>query len=83
MFMQASGRKAATKEDSSKIRLAAKAVVLVGDMGFEQYKTAAEYMQSKKEAGENAGSIGPVGFGNLSPLVSIVEEQLRQDVQDN
>lgn len=82
MLMQACGRKAAMEEDISKVTPAAKAVVLVGDLGFEQYKNASEYLKSRKEAGETGENFGPVGFRNLSPLVGILEEQLRQDAQD-
>lgn len=82
MLIQASGRKAAMAEDMSKVTPAAKAVVLMGDLGFEQYKNASEYLESRKEAGESGQNFGPVGFRNLSPLVGIVEEQLWQDTRE-
>ena len=82
-FMQASGRPAAVKENSKAEWPAAKAVVLVGDVGFEQYKSASEYFKSKKKPGHaHEFNEASVGFGNLSPLISIIEEQQQQDAQD-
>ena len=80
--MQASGRPAAVKENSKAEWPAAKAVVLVGDVGFEQYKSASEYSKSKKKPG-HAREFGEasVGFGNLSPLVGVIEQQ-HQHTQD-
>ena len=80
MFMQTSGRKADVKEDSSIVQPAAKAVVLVGDVGFEQYKSASKYMKTRKKPGHTREfGEASVGFGNLSPLASIVDEQQQQD----
>ena len=80
--MQASGRKAAVKEDSSKLQPAAKAMVLVGDVGFEQYRSASEYRKNKKKLGQARFGEASVGFGNLSPLVDVIEKQRQEGTQD-
>ena len=80
---QASGTRSAVKNDSRAEWPAAEAVVLVGDIGFEQYKSASEYLKSKQKPG-HAHELGEasVGYGNLSPLVGIIEEQQQRDAQD-
>lgn len=80
--MQASGRKAAVTEDSSTLQPAAKALVLVGDVGFEQYRSASEYRKILQKPGQARFGEASVGFGNLSPLVDVVEKQWHKDTQD-
>ena len=80
---QASGSKSDVKKHLTAEWPAAEAVVLVGDVGFEQYKSASEYFKSKKKPGHaHEFNEASVGFGNLSPLISIIEEQQQQDAQD-
>lgn len=83
-FMQASGNKSTSvKEDSRAEWPAAKAMLLVGDLGIEQYKSASEYMKNRKKPGHTRESEETsVGFGNLSPLVGVIEEQQQQHAQD-
>ena len=81
--MQANGRTAAVQQDSNAAWPAAKAVVLVGDVGAEQYQSASDYLQSKKKGGgAHVFGEAPVGFGNLSPLVGVIEEQQQQETHD-
>lgn len=77
--MQASGRKVADEEDSSTPQLAAKALMLVGDMGFEQYRSATEYRKNKLKAGQPIFEAVSAGFGNVALLVDILEKQRHQD----
>lgn len=81
--MQANGRTAAVKKDSNAEWPAAKAVVLMGDVGFEKYRNASDFRKSMKTPG-HARQFGEasVAFRNLSPLVGLMEEQQQGDMQD-
>lgn len=66
---QATGRKKTTaKEEKTKSdsEPVAQGLVLVGDVGFEKYKTASEYLKAKKQSNQGRFSEASVGFGNLS-----------------
>jgi len=52
----------------------------VGDIGFEKYKTASDYLKAKKQSNPGRFSEASVGFGNLSAIASILEQQ-QQDEQ--
>lgn len=84
-FMQANGRTAAVEKDSNAEWPAAKAVMLMGDVGFEKYRNASEVTKSMKTPG-HARQFGEatvtVAFRNLSPLVGVMEEQQQGDMQD-
>ncbi len=51
----------------------------MGDIGFEKYKTASDYLKAKKQSNQGRFSEASVGFGNLSAIASILEQQ--QDEQ--
>lgn len=53
----------------------------MGDIGFENYKTASDYLKAKKQSNQGRFSEASVGFGNLSAIASILEQQQQQDEQ--
>ncbi|KAL0046084.1 hypothetical protein WJX82_001939 [Trebouxia sp. C0006] len=79
----ATGRKKTAAKDKNKKSNSAESVgqglVLVGDIGFEKYKTASDYLKAKKQSNQGRFSEASVGFGNLSAIASILEQQ--QDEQ--
>lgn len=81
--MQATGRKKTAAKDKNKKSNSAESVgqglVLVGDIGFEKYKTASDFLKAKKQSNQGRFSEASVGFGNLSAIASILEQQ--QDEQ--
>lgn len=52
----------------------------MGDIGFENCKTASDYLKAKKQSNQGRFSEASVGFGNLSAIASILEQQ-QQDEQ--
>lgn len=78
----ATGRKKTAAKKKSKKGDSAESVgqglVLVGDIGFEKYKTASDYLKAKKQLNEGRFSEASVGFGNLSAIASILEQQQQQ-----
>ncbi len=80
---QATGRKKTAAKEKNKKSDSAESVgqglVLVGDIGFEKYKTASGYLKAKKQSNHGRFSEASVGFGNLSAIAIILEQQ--QDEQ--
>ncbi len=81
--MQATGRKKTAAKEKNKKSDSAESVgqglVLVGDIGFEKYKTASDFLKAKKQSNQGRFSEASVGFGNCSAIASILEQQ--QDKQ--
>lgn len=50
-------------------------VILIGDLGFEQYKSGAQYVKQKRKMGQQGMVESSVGFGNVSMLGGWVEQQ--------
>lgn len=72
--MQATGKKKTAKPQSNTEGLSpAQALLLVGDVGLEKYRSGLQYIMEQKGLRMvlRAGS----GFGNLSTLASIIEQQ--------
>ncbi|DBA98759.1 TPA: hypothetical protein ACH3X1_014530 [Trebouxia sp. C0004] len=81
----ATGRKKTAAKEKNKKTNSAESVgqglVLVGDIGFEKYKTAFDYLKAKKQSNQGRFSEASVGFGNLSAIASVLEQQKQQDEQ--
>lgn len=73
--MQATGKKKSVIQGSSGAELPpAQALLLVGDVGLDKYRNGAQYIKEQKGLRFGEGS---VGFGNLSPVATIIEMQQR------
>lgn len=81
MRLQATGKRAESVVSDTQ-QPATKALLLVGDIGFEKHKNAAEYIGSKQHK-SSIGRFGEatVGFGNLAPLAALVEQQVKEQQQ--
>ena len=80
--MQATGKKKAalnrkkqSKEAEDDEVPVAHGLVLVGDVGFENFKTASKYLKARKLLNEGRLNETSVGFGNLSAIAGIIEQQ--------
>ncbi len=72
--VQATGKRASAKK-SGKPEPIAQGLVLVGDIGFEKYKSASDYLKARKASSQGRFSEASVGFGNLSAIAGILEQQ--------
>ena len=76
--MQATGKKKTPKQEGiSDAMSPAQALVVVGDVGLDKYRSATQYIEEQKQKGLRVG-LGSVGFGNLSPLAAIIEQQAEE-----
>ena len=78
--VQATGKKSAGKvKNADGLVPAAKGLVLVGDIGYENYSTASEYLKARKKRHPDGSLMETsVGFGNLAALVHVIEQQQQQ-----
>lgn len=69
--VQATGKRATTKQKTDgSSEAVGQGLVLVGDIGLEKHKSAKELLKAGTEA-----TSAPIGFGNLSLLAEILEQQ--------